>query len=97
MSKISSEDYTATSSAFLYLLAEQQILMGRLLGELSRSGVLNSAALNKITAGRNDIETLTPAYAELYKDYASYFVRVKMALAELDKEELQNEKLPKKG
>lgn len=90
--KISIEDHTANYSALLYVIAEQQLLLGRLLEELIRTGVINSSGLSKITEGRNAIESLSPIYSQLYKDYAEYFVRVKMVLAELEKEELQNGK-----
>src|SRR5262245_41378655 len=90
--EITPEDYTANYSALLYILTEQQVLMGRLLEELIKVGALNTHSLSRITAGTNDIEVLTHVYNEMYKDFSEYFGRVKWALAEMKKESSENEK-----
>jgi hypothetical protein len=68
-------------------MTEQQALIGKLLEELVRAGVIDSVRLERITNIYGNAEILNPAYADLYKRYATYFVRVKEVLddAENDK------------
>lgn len=66
------KDLQANISALLYLLTEQQVMIGRLLQELERVGALNLDGLNRITETCSDPETRTSIYTEIYNRYAGY-------------------------
>ena len=72
----------ANFSAILYLLTEQQALIGRLLQQLLDSGVVTSHQLNKITDITDGEEGLIPTYTELYKRFATYYLKTKHLLDE---------------
>lgn len=80
--KMSWENMQANYSALMYVMTEQQALIGKLLEELVRSGIINSVQLERVTDIYGNAEILNPAYADLYKRYASYFLRVKAVMAE---------------
>lgn len=79
----------ANYSALMYVMTEQQALIGKLLEELIRGGMLNNTQLQRITDVYGNAAVLNPAYADLYKRYAAYFIRVR---ATLDEE--KSEKVP---
>jgi len=76
----------ANYSALMYVMTEQQALIGKLLEELIRGGVVNSTQLERVTDVYGNAAILNPAYADLYKRYASYFTRVRNMLND-EKEE----------
>ncbi len=72
----------ANFSAVLYLLTEQQSLIGRLLQQLMDSNLLNSQQLTKITDISDGDEGLIPTYTQLYNRFATYYLRTKALLDE---------------
>jgi hypothetical protein len=72
----------ANFSAILYLLTEQQALIGRLLQVLLETGVVTSHQLNKITDITDGDEGLIPTYTQLYNRFATYYLRTKQILDE---------------
>lgn len=88
MRKVDFHNMQSNYSAMMYIIAEQQALIGTLLQELIKSGVLTDRSLENITGvyGKDDI--LSPMYSDLYKRFAWYFIRVHEALAN------KNEKQP---
>jgi hypothetical protein len=70
----------ANFSALLYLLTEQQAMIGKLLQALLDSGVLRSHQLSAITDMEAGDEGLHPTYTLLYQRYAQYFMRTKELL-----------------
>lgn len=67
-------DVQCNLSAMLYLLAEQQALLGKLLEELSRIGALDHSNLNQITGVKQDSDALTSVYTQLYQQFTNYFL-----------------------
>jgi hypothetical protein len=82
--KVKCEDAVmqAIFSAVLYLLNEQQSLMGRLLQVLLDNGDINSHQLEKITDITGGDEGLVPVYSLLYNRFAKYFLKTKKLLEE---------------
>jgi hypothetical protein len=82
--KVKCEDAVmqANFSAVLYLLTEQQSLMGRLLQVLLDNGDINSHQLEKITDITGGDEGLVPVYSLLYNRFAKYFLKTKKLLEE---------------
>lgn len=74
------QNVQANYSAMMYILTEQQALIGSLLDQLLENGVINQSQLVKITKVYGDQEVLNPVYAELYQRFATYFQRVKDVL-----------------
>ena len=70
----------ANFSALLYLITEQQALLGRLLQVLLDNGDINSHQLAKITDITGGDEGLVPVYSLLYNRFAYYFLKTKQAL-----------------
>jgi len=67
----------ANFSALLYVVTEQQALIGRLLEVLLANGVLSAAQLERVTDIYGDENTLQPVYADVYKRFAWYFMATK--------------------
>ena len=67
----------ANFSAILYLLSEQQSLIGRLLQTLLESNLINVQQLSQITDIDEGEEGLTPMYTQMYKRFAAYYLRTK--------------------
>lgn len=67
----------ANFSALLYVLSEQQALIGRLFKELLEGGQLTGKQLENITDLRGNSETLTSVYTDLYKRFAYYYLKIK--------------------
>lgn len=78
---LSWQNMQANFSALMYILTEQQALIGKLLEELLKGGHLDSVQLENITKVYGDGELLNPIYLDLHKRYAVYFTRVKELLA----------------
>jgi hypothetical protein len=74
-------DLQCNYSALMYLLTEQQALIGKLLEELLRAGVITEPLLEKITSVYGDPQVLDPMYQGLYRRFASYFTRIWQTLA----------------
>ena len=72
----------ANFSAVLYLITEQQALIGRLLQQLMDTGTLNSQQLTKVTDITDGDEGLIPTYTQLYDRFATYYLRTKALLDE---------------
>jgi hypothetical protein len=70
----------ANFSALLYVLTEQQALIGRLFMALVDSGQLTSQQLEKITDIYGDGDVLSPVYSDLYKRFAYYYLKTKAVL-----------------
>ncbi len=70
----------ANFSSLLYVLTEQQAIIGKLLQELLEGGTINAHQLEKITNIYGDGKVLGPVYQDLYKRFAWYFLRTKEAL-----------------
>lgn len=78
---LSWQNLQANFSALMYILTEQQALIGKLLEELLKGGQLDSVQLENITRVYGDGELLNPIYLDLHKRYSVYFARVKEILA----------------
>jgi hypothetical protein len=74
---VSWKDIQCNYSAMMYVLTEQQALIGVLLEQLVRAGVLDSVQLEKITGIYGNIEVLNPVYSDLYKRFANYYLSVR--------------------
>ena len=74
-------------SAMMYIISEQQALIGTLLQELLKTGALSEGALEKITGVYGKDDVLGPMYSELYKRFAWYFIRVSEALNDKQKQQ----------
>jgi hypothetical protein len=74
-------------SAMMYIISEQQALIGTLLQELLKTGALSEGALEKITDVYGKDDVLGPMYSDLYKRFAWYFIRVSEALADKAKQQ----------
>lgn len=83
----------ANFSAMLYLLTEQQAMLGKLLQALLDVGALRSHQLDKITDTAEGENGLVPTYNQLYDRFAEYYVRTKAFLdnAENTRKDLPNE------
>ena len=79
-------DFQYNMSAALYLITEQQAMIGRLMEELARVGALNTDALVRITNRDADLETLNQIYVDLHKRYASYVLLSKNYLDKKDED-----------
>lgn len=60
-------------TAVMYLVTEQQAIIGRLLQELTARGVLTSNGLEHVTDIYGNEELLRPIYDDLFKRYVFYF------------------------
>lgn len=74
----------ANFSALLYVITEQQAIIGKLLQELLAIGAINSQQLKNITDIYGNKEVLSPVYADLYKRFAWYYLRVKETVENMD-------------
>ena len=83
--KIDFHNMQANYSAMMYIIAEQQALIGTLLQELIKTNALNETSLEKITGVYGKEEILNPMYSDLYKRFAWYFIRVSEALEDAKK------------
>ena len=81
---LSWKNMQANYSALMYVMTEQQALIGKLLEELVRGGVINGTQLERVTNIYGNAEILNPAYADLYKRYANYFLRVRDVIDKRD-------------
>lgn len=70
----------ANYSAMMYILTEQQALIAQLLDELIKAGVIDAPGLARITGVYGNAEALNPVYDDIYKRFATYFIRVKDVL-----------------
>ena len=70
----------ANFSAILYLLTEQQALIGQLLQALLESQVIDSRQLSEITDLTGGEDGLIPTYTVLYNRFATYYLRTKAVL-----------------
>ena len=70
----------ANFSSLLYLLTEQQAMIGKLFQALLDSGALDSAQLSRITDLSGEKNDLIPTYTQLYQRYAAYYLRTKELL-----------------
>ena len=66
----SQQEMNANFSALLYLLTEQQSLIGRLMQTLLESGLINIHQLQKITDMEAGEDGLTPIHTVLYNRFA---------------------------
>lgn len=82
------KDLQCNFSSLMYILTEQQALIGRLLEELLQAGVLNSSSLERITDVYGSEEALSPVYSDLYKRFAWYYFQIKEA------QKLESQKVP---
>ncbi len=81
----------ANFSAILYLITEQQAVIGRLLQALLEQGTLTSPQIAKLTDIASGEEGLTPTYTQLYNRFAGYYISTKEVLDadQKKKEEVQ--------
>lgn len=70
----------ANFSSLLYVITEQQALLGRLLEVLLANSVLSATQLERVTDVYGDEKTLRPVYADVYKRFAWYFMATKELL-----------------
>jgi len=70
----------ANFSALLYLITEQQAILGRLLQVMLDNGDINSRQLEKITDITEGDEGLVPVYSLLYNRFARYYLKTKKIL-----------------
>lgn len=83
--KFDQKTMQANFSAILYLLTEQQALIGKLLQTLLESGVINGRQLDKVTDIAGGEDGLIPTYTQLYNRFATYYLRTKQVLDENEK------------
>lgn len=79
-------DLQSNFSAILYVITEQQALIGKLLQCLLDNGMLSSTQLTQITDlrgpdGKGD--DLEAAYSSIYRTYAAYYLKTKHILSEM--------------
>jgi hypothetical protein len=70
-------DIQSNCSALMYIITEQQALLGNLLQELVKNGHISGVQLDKITDMSDKTRNLTPVYSDLYKKFLSYFLHVR--------------------
>ena len=70
----------ANFSAVLYLVTEQQALIGRLIRMLLEKGAMNTHELAVVTDITEGEEGLVPAYTQIYNRFATYYLRTKRLL-----------------
>lgn len=70
----------ANFSAILYLLTEQQAMIGKLFQALLDSHVIDSRQLAEITDTTSEEGGLIPTYTQLYNRFAMYYLRTKQIL-----------------
>ena len=80
----------ANFSAFLYVVTEQQALIGRLLQTLLETGVISAHQLNKVTDIAGGEEGLVPTYNQVYNSFAKYYLRTKLLLDKMEEEETED-------
>lgn len=80
-------DVQCNFSAMLYLVSEQQALIGKLLEELVKAGVVKGPALNRITSIRNDHEDFGLTHSDTHKKFTNYFYAVRKILSETEPDE----------
>lgn len=73
-------DFQCNLSALMYVVAEQQALIGKLLEELVRVGALNTSALDRLTSSYKNEEILTGVYTQIYERFEMYFRAVRALL-----------------
>ncbi len=74
----------ANFSAFLYVVTEQEALIGRLLQTLLETKVISAHQLNKVTDITSGEEGLVPTYNQVYNRFAKYYLRTKFLLDKID-------------
>ena len=79
-------------SSILYLLSEQQSMIGKLFQALLDSGVIDSRQLSDITDTSDGEDDLLRTYTQLYNRFANYYLRTKQLL---EQENLENEAVDK--
>jgi len=67
----------ANFSALLYVVTEQQALIGKLLEVLMNNNIISTTQLEAITDIYGDEEILKPVYEDVYKRFAWYFMATK--------------------
>ena len=72
----------ANFSALLYVITEQQALLGKLLEVMLTNGILSDAQLKKVTEVYGDEDVLQPVYEDVYKRFAWYFMATKEMIME---------------
>ncbi len=70
----------ANFSALLYVVSEQQALIGKILEHMVATGDVDAVQLNRITEAAGDEEVLASVYADVYKRFAVYFWQTKAVL-----------------
>lgn len=75
-------DMQCNFSALMYILTEQQAIIGRLLEELIQVKALNSSSLERVTNIYGNEEALAPVYGDLYKRFVWYYLQIKEAITE---------------
>ncbi len=70
----------ANFSALLYLMTEQQALIGGLLQVLMDNNLITAHQLEQVTDLNRGDEGLTPTYTQLYNRFATYYLRTKELL-----------------
>ena len=70
----------ANFSAILYLLTEQQAMLGKLFQALLDSHAIDSRQLSEITDTTSEEGGLIPTYTQLYNRFAMYYLRIKQIL-----------------
>jgi len=70
----------ANFSAILYLLTEQQAMIGKLFQALLDSHAIDSRQLSEITDLTSEEGGLIPTYTQLYNRIAMYYLRTKQIL-----------------
>jgi len=83
--KPDNEQFTKTTmqanfSSILYLLSEQQAMIGKLFRALLDNQVIDSRQLKDITDTSAGDEGLVPTYTQLYNRFALYYLRTKHLL-----------------
>ena len=74
----------ANFSSILYLLSEQQAMIGKLFQALLDNQVIDSRQLTDITDTTSGEDGLVPTYTQLYNRFALYYLRTKHLLESED-------------
>ena len=92
-----SKTIQANFSAILYVITEQQALIGKLMEHLAMTGVIDSRQITEITDIHGNLDILSPVYEQIYKRFVEYFIQTKFFLDGKELEDAQKEQDDGKG
>ena len=75
-------DVQCNLSAMVYLITEQQALIGKLLEELVRVGAIKAPGLERITDIKADHQDFNLTYKDVHRRFSNYFYAVHKIMSE---------------